>query len=193
MPVMLHTLPAASRMAPPVTGVRSRCRRTLSTTRKLPSWLSGFCPSTELCCSDEKSRLIGRLFCFPLSPALFHDGRGSVVAAGSGLTAEEAADVGQGAVAAGLFLFDGDVFGAFPFQVFLGQFVEEAAGQAADDFAELAAAGGAGEGEVALGPGGGGVGQAAFLVHGVGLDAGAVGQYLFLHAHDIDVGVFQAL
>src|SRR5690554_2228214 len=129
----------------------------------------------------------------PLSPALFHKGRGSVMAAGLGLTAEEAADVGPGAVAAGLSLFDGDVFGAFPFQVFLGQFVEEAAGQAVDDFAELAAAGGEGEGEVALGPGDGDVGQTAFLVHGVGLDAGAVGQYLFLHAHDIDVGVFQAL
>src|SRR5690606_197490 len=193
MPVMLHTSPAASRMAPPVTGVRSRCRRTLSTTRKLPSWLSGFCPSTELCCSDGKSRMIGRLFCFSLSPALSREGGGSVVAAGLGLTAGEAAEVGQGAVAAGLVLFDGDVFGAFPFQVFLGQCVEEAAGQAVDDFAELAAAGGEGEGEVALGPGDGDVGQTAFLVHGVGFDAGAVGQYLFLHAHDVDVGVFQAL
>src|SRR5690606_31655366 len=103
-------------------------------------------------------------FCFPLSPALFHNGRGSVVAAGLGLTAEEAADVGQGAVAAGLFLFHGDVFGAFPFEVFRGQFVEEAAGQAVDDLAELTTAGGEGEGEVALGPGDGDVGQTAFLV-----------------------------
>src|SRR5690606_25334660 len=108
-------------------------------------------------------------FLFPPLPGPLPRGERALLAAGSGLTAEEAADVGQGAVAAGLFLFDGDVFGAFPFQVFLGQFVEEAAGQAVDDLAELTTAGGEGEGEVALGPGDGDVGQTAFLVHGVGL------------------------